>query len=262
MPSDQAILSNDIFGHFDANRTILLASAMRDIARQAGELTEKMRLAGVTPEIKSDGSVVTPADRASERLIAEQLHMIMKDYEDILPAGTAIVGEEAIEAGDKPDTSAGNFFVVDPIDATKNFVEGEPGVDLYTINIGLVLNNIPFLGVIHEPVSGDQIATRDHVSSVISIAGGIDIDLVPGVENDQNGDPLRNYKRGAMSYADLVRGTLKKVSHGKSYEWDTAAQDAILRTLGTRITLQSTGEPLPYNKVEDKFFNPPIIARM
>jgi 3'-phosphoadenosine 5'-phosphosulfate (PAPS) 3'-phosphatase len=65
-----------------------------------------------------------------------------------------------------------------------------------------------------------------------------------------------------MAYADLIRGTKQNITHGKSYEWDTAAQDAILRTIGTRIMEQASGMPLTYNKAQDKFYNPPVIARI
>ena len=56
-----------------------LGLVMRDVAIKAGALTEKMRLAGVTPETKADGSIVTPADRASEALIKEALQSITAD---------------------------------------------------------------------------------------------------------------------------------------------------------------------------------------
>ncbi len=237
-----------------------LGLVMRDVAIKAGALTEKMRLAGVTPETKADGSIVTPADRASEALIKEALQSITADYADLLPANTTFVGEESIEAGDKPDVSAGNFFVVDPIDATKNFVHGTPGVDRYTINIALVLDHIPVMGVILEPVSGDLLASKDHSSAIISVAGGPDLPLTPAAGSDD--ETLPTYRRGAMSYADLIRGKRDEVVHNKSYEWDTAAQDAMLRTVGGSIRVKETGAPLTYGKAQVDFFNPAIISTM
>ena len=237
-----------------------LALELRQVARDAGALTEQMRKAGIEPETKAYGSIVTPADRASEALIKEALLGIMAAYTDILPADTTFVGEESVEAGDKPDVSHGNFFVVDPIDATKNFVHGEPGVDRYTINIALVLGHQPVLGVILDPVNGDLIANKDLSSAIISLDGGEDIPLTP--EADQNGTVLPDYRRGAMSYADLIRGTRDNVIHNKSYEWDTAAQDAMLRPLGGSIRVKETGQPLEYGKADVDFLNPAIISQM
>ena len=235
---------------------------MRDVAIQAGVLTEKMRIAGVVPETKADGSIVTPADRASEALIKEALGNITGQFSDILPASTVFVGEESVEAGDKPDVSAGNFFVVDPIDATKNFVHGTPGVDRYTINIALVLGNVPVLGVILDPVGGDMLASKDQDSAIIALAGRTDLPLTKEITNDSDGKPLPSYRRGAMSYADLIRGARDEVIHNKSYEWDTAAQDAMLRTVGGSIRLKDSGELLTYGKADVDFFNPAIRSSM
>ncbi|MEM6902515.1 MAG: inositol monophosphatase family protein, partial [Pseudomonadota bacterium] len=179
---------------------------------------------------------------------------------DILPSDTAFVGEESVEAGNIPDTSKGDFFITDPIDGTKNFVEGKRGVDIYTVNIALVLNSEPVLGVVHEPVTGDDFANLDLKTAVISVAGGPDIELKPGITHDTNGQELRRYHASCMSYADIMRGLKGRNRHRLSYEWDTAAQDAILRTAGGRFYLQETGEPLTYNKASEKFFNPPVIG--
>ncbi|MEO0394327.1 MAG: inositol monophosphatase family protein [Pseudomonadota bacterium] len=243
-------------------RFAALAAAMRAIAIEAGILTERMRMAGVTPETKEDGSLVTPADRASEALIKAAVEGIRDAFDDILPPTTTFVGEESIEAGDTPNTTDGHFFVVDPIDATKNFVQGTPGKDLYTINIALVLDNTPVLGVIHEPVSGDLIATLDRTQSVLSRPGKPDTPLTPGVKVDSEGKPLPLYRRGAMGYADLIRGEREDIHHGKSYEWDTAAQDAILRTVGGSIRRHDDNTRLAYNKADQGFFNPAINGRM
>jgi 3'-phosphoadenosine 5'-phosphosulfate (PAPS) 3'-phosphatase len=244
------------------DRLRALSKALRQIARDAAVIVEKFKAEGFEPETKEDGSVVTPADRASEALIRAKIEDLRKDFADILPANTAFVGEEGMAAGDKPDTRAGNFFVVDPIDGTSNYVYGERGKNLYTINIALVLDNKPVLGVVHEPVSGDQIATLDATASVISVGGGPDIPLVPGAEKDHKGRPLPRYKKGAMSYADIVRGHKGDYRHKESYEWDTAAQHAILNTVGGGFYVEATKEPLAYNKADVKFFNPAVIGTM
>lgn len=244
------------------DRLRALSKELRQIAREAGILVEKIKAEGFEPEIKSDGSVVTPADRASEKLIRERIDALRPRFADILPPDTAFVGEESLEAGDKPDTRNGNYFITDPVDGTSNFVNGVRGKDLYTVNIGLILNNRPVLGVVHEPVSRDQIATLDQTASVISVGGGPDIPLVPDADKDHRGQPLPLYHRGCMSYADFIRGQRGEHHHKKSYEWDTAAQHAILFTVGGDILRADDRQPLTYNKSNVKFLNPPVISSM
>ncbi|MBV6632377.1 MAG: hypothetical protein KI792_04995 [Alphaproteobacteria bacterium] len=239
-----------------------LSRAMRDVARDAGLLVEQMKATGIEVFEKSDGSVVTSADRASEVLIRERLETVMEEFKDILPADTGFVGEESVEAGNVPDTSSGNFFITDPIDGTKNFVEGKRGVNWYTVNIALVLDGEPVLGVVHEPVNGDDFANTDMETPVLSLAGGPDIILRPGLETAPDGSDLPQYKTGCMSYVDVIRGVKGDYRHRLSYEWDTAAQDAILRTLGGGFYVEETGERLRNNKAADKFFNPSVIGTM
>src|SRR5690606_27114400 len=99
---------------------------------------------GFTVRHKEDASPVTEADQVAETLILAALG-------EIAP-GVPVVAEEEMEAGREPRVDAGPFFLVDPLDGTKEFVArtGE-----FTVNIALVERDRPVVGVIHVPVLGE-----------------------------------------------------------------------------------------------------------
>ena len=91
---------------------------------------------------KDDGSPVTEADRRAESVILERLPALVP--------GIPIVSEEQVAAGRAPDLD-GRFWLVDPLDGTKEFIKrnGE-----FTINIALVAGGRPVLGVVLAPAAG------------------------------------------------------------------------------------------------------------
>jgi len=120
-----------------------------DIARQAGEQTLALfRRTNLDVERKSDGSPVTAADRAAEKLLRQR---ITEQFPD-----DAILGEEF---GETPGTS-GYRWVLDPIDGTKSFISGVP---LYTTLVAVLHDNHPQLGVVFAPAAGEMVyAARGH----------------------------------------------------------------------------------------------------
>ncbi len=119
-----------------------LAEALLPVAISAGAAILAVRRAGAHVEWKADSSPVTEADRAAEAVIAAALA-------EIAP-GVPVIAEEAAYEGRVPATGAA-FFLVDPLDGTKEFVKG--GND-FTVNIGLIRNSAPVLGVIYLPATG------------------------------------------------------------------------------------------------------------
>ena len=93
-------------------------------------------------EIKGDASPVTQADKAAEAVILKHLAQIAPDV--------PVVAEESAAEGNIPAVD-GDFFLVDPLDGTKEFIKknGE-----FTVNIALVRNNVPAVGVIYTPAKG------------------------------------------------------------------------------------------------------------
>jgi histidinol-phosphatase len=120
-----------------------LLTAAVGIARQAGDATlQWFRSATLEVETKGDGSPVTAADRAAERIVREE---VTSRY-----PGDAIVGEEE---DDTTGTTARTWYV-DPIDGTKSFVHGVP---LYTTLLAVDDEHGPAVGVIHMPALGETV---------------------------------------------------------------------------------------------------------
>jgi histidinol-phosphatase len=115
-----------------------LAAAL-DACRSAGEIHRShFRSVHLQVEIKPDASPVTVADRASEEAIREVLHRATP--------GLGLLGEEFGQEGSEADR-----WIIDPIDATKNFVAGLP---FFATLIGLELGGELVLGVVHAPALG------------------------------------------------------------------------------------------------------------
>ncbi len=112
--------------------------------------------------VKADGSPVTAADEAAEAVICDGLKRLA-------PSVPVISEEQA--AHDRPNGRArGSYFLVDPLDGTKEFISGR---DEYTVNIALVTDGAPILGIVTAPAAG--IAWRGIVgrgAERLAIAGG------------------------------------------------------------------------------------------
>ena len=253
-----------------------LCNMVRRIAIEAGEITlHYFDMAGDSHiEAKSDGSPVTLADREAETLIQMKLEEITK--------GIPIVGEEAASLGKAPKDfdRDGYFWIVDPLDGTKEFISG--GGD-YTVNIALVYKGEPILGVVYAPAKGEMYAghglgtairwneetdTEKQISVRNSPQGGLVV-----VASKSHGDESKLERFLEMFKIDKVvkRGSSLKICiiaagkadlyprFGPTCEWDTAAADAVLRSAGGVIT-DVDGKALQYGGSNPKWLNPEFIA--
>ena len=119
-----------------------LLEALAGAALKAGEVVMQIREAGFEATLKADESPVTAADIASEALLRDELAMILP--------GIPVIAEEAVSRG-AGEAPASTFLLVDPLDGTREFV-GASGE--FTINIGLIVDGIPVLGIIYAPAVG------------------------------------------------------------------------------------------------------------
>ncbi|SNB61338.1 3'(2'),5'-bisphosphate nucleotidase [Arboricoccus pini] len=216
---------------------------------------------------KEDASPVTLADEAAEALIVKELRALTPNF--------AIVAEEEVSAGKIPDVGQEPFWLVDPLDGTKEFISrnGE-----FTVNIGLVHAGLPILGVVAAPARGivwwgavGQGAVRrdEQGVHVIQVRPRPDMDAVAVASRSH---------RDADTDAFLAEeGITKTISAGSSLkfclvaqgeadvyprfaptmEWDTAAGHAVLRAAGGRVSTRAGG-PLLYGKAG--FRNPSFLA--
>lgn len=256
-----------------------LAAALTHTARSAGQLI--LRYRGTDSEVswKGDGSPVTAADRATEE-------MIINDLARIAP-GVMVVGEES--AGVLPDRFNPDepFFLVDPLDGTRDFVKG--GKE-FSINIALIEKREPVFGLIYAPalqilyvtlgpdhavcaklvpergesldaISHTKLKTRDPSPEALKLLLSKShlndetenfVATLPVTEKLQLGSSLKFAviaAGGADVYARIA----------PTFEWDTAAGHAILNAAGG-VVIADDGKPLAYGKRETNLINPPFVA--
>jgi 3'(2'),5'-bisphosphate nucleotidase len=232
----------------------LLAAAI-----EAGALILEVRKRGHAVTRKADLSPVTEADHAAEAAI-------LKHLAEIAP-GLPVVAEEAVAAGRIPDVGR-EFFLVDPLDGTKEFVKGG---DDFTVNIGLVRDGVPALGVVYAPATGDLYAGAIGEGAwKISVAGDrpgarTAIHVGPATKRPVRVVASKSH-RTPETDAFIARYEVEKlVSAGSSLkfclvaageadlyprlgttmQWDTAAGDAVVRAAGGKVVTLD-GKPLPY----------------
>ncbi len=126
-------------------RTRIL-NGMIAAAAEAGTKIRQMAAAGVVARSKSDASPVTDADEAAEAIIEAHLSALLPDV--------PMIGEEAVANGTHRNHGS-TFFLVDPIDGTRDFISKRDG---YTVNIALLIDGTPALGVIYAPAMGELFA--------------------------------------------------------------------------------------------------------
>ncbi len=238
---------------------IALAEALLPVAFAAGQAILAVRRAGAHVEWKADSSPVTEADRAAEAVISAALA-------DLAP-GVPVIAEEAAYEGRVPETGSA-FFLVDPLDGTKEFVRG--GND-FTVNIGLVRDGAPALGVILLPATGklfwgavgagawrammtDGVVTgRQPIRVRAAPDGPIAVVASRSHRTPETDAYIRRYDveklvaaGSSMKFCALASGKADLYPRmGTTMQWDTAAGDAILRAAGG-IVVTLDGRPLSY----------------
>jgi 3'(2'), 5'-bisphosphate nucleotidase len=245
----------------------VLVLSLVDLIREAGRVVMAVRGAGFDVETKSDESPVTAADREAERVILAGLRR--------LAPGLPIVAEEAAAAGDIPDVSA-SFWLVDPVDGTKEFVHGNGE---FTVNIALVECGRPRLGLVYAPALDRLFAGGEGVGAWVEDGGvrrAIATRPVPEagltvVGSRWHGDDAavdaflagRRVAERAMVGSSLKLCLIAEGAadvyprFGRTMEWDIAAGDAILRAAGGTVRTLD-GAPLRYGKAG--FDNPDFVA--
>lgn len=246
---------------------------MRRLSIEAGRaIMEVYRRDEMAVRSKSDASPVTEADEAADRLISDGLS---REF----PAIPLVTEEQA----ETHDLDASTFLIVDPLDGTKEFVKRRGD---FTVNIALVEDGVPVLGVVYAPAKGRLFMTGAD-GGAVEETGDFDPNragpVAPiGVSVPDN-DALRvvasksHRDQATEDYIALYR-VADSVSAGSSLkfclvaageadlyprlgptmEWDTAAGQAVLRAAGGAVVERATLEPLGYGK--HGFRNPHFIA--
>ncbi|HYE50947.1 MAG TPA: 3'(2'),5'-bisphosphate nucleotidase CysQ [Azospirillaceae bacterium] len=236
-----------------------LLGPVRALALEAGAAILRIYADGFDPMRKADGSPVTAADHAAEAVILPGLRTLTPHI--------PIVSEEAFERGDIPEVGSGPFWLVDPLDGTKEFIRrnGE-----FTVNVALVAGGAPVLGVVLSPVTGELFAGAGPGTARLSTADGRERAIrvrpapaegltVASSRSHANNRALDAYLAGLTVRERLVCGSSVKFCRiaegradlyprfGPTMEWDTAAGQAVLLAAGGRVEAHD-GSPFRYGK--------------
>ncbi|MCP4330703.1 MAG: 3'(2'),5'-bisphosphate nucleotidase CysQ [Alphaproteobacteria bacterium] len=244
-----------------------LLRAIIDIAEAAGAITLKYFGDNPTFVEKPDKSPVTEADLAAEDLILKRLRR--------LAPNTMIVSEEADGDRDESAVPMDEFWLVDPLDGTKEFIAGR---DEFTVNIGLIRDGRPILGVVHAPARA--LTYAGYAGFAIELAGGSERKIAARTppksgliavasrshRTEQEDAVLGRYlidrvvgAGSSLKFCLIAAGEADIYPRcGRTMEWDTAAGHAILSAAGGTVTTLE-GTALGYGKTG--FCNPYFIAR-
>ncbi|WP_274425034.1 3'(2'),5'-bisphosphate nucleotidase CysQ [Chelativorans sp. YIM 93263] len=257
------------------NETELLAF-FEELALAAGREIMRHFEAGFDVDHKADASPVTEADRAAERIILDGLRTKL--------GATPCVSEEAASAGVLP-VCDGDFLLVDPLDGTREFINRRQD---FTVNIALVRDGTPVLGVVYAPARTTLYSGRPGVAFEAQCPGGLSIGSRREIKTRARSAPLvivasRSHATpetaefiarysgaetvsvgSSLKFCMLAAGEADLYPRfGRTMQWDTAAGDAVLRAAGGR-TVNTDGTTLTYGPKDgeglEAFANPFFIA--
>jgi 3'(2'),5'-bisphosphate nucleotidase len=252
----------------------VIALALARAALEAGPVVMEEYARDLGGRTKADGSPVTAADERAEAII----HARLAELAPITP----VIAEEAAAAGGRLHV-ADRFFLVDPLDGTREFLarNGE-----FTINIALIQSGIPIAGAVYAPAlarlwfAGDaafvceaavgapmpeasawrRLRTREAPRELVALASRSHGD--PATESFLAGLPIGERKSAGSSlkFCVIAEGEADVYPRfAPTMEWDTAAGDAVLRAAGGTV-VRSDGAPFVYGKIEAGLKNGGFIA--
>ena len=238
------------------------------IAAAAGQVVMK-HYGACTAQTKADNSPVTIADSQAEALILKELAATFPDV--------PVVAEEEAAAGRKVAATS-HFFLVDPLDGTREFLSGNGE---FTVNIAEIRDGVPVMGVVHAPARGRMFLGALHegafeTTEALAAFKAITVRAAPadglvavGSRSHNDAKTEEFLKQFAVKQFVSAGSSLKfclvaageadlYARAGRTMEWDTAAGQAVLMAAGGAMTLWD-GTPFTYGKFG--FENPAFVAR-
>ncbi len=222
-------------------------------------------------QLKSDDSPLTKADLDSHNLIVDRLRE--------LTPGIPILSEESVNIVWQQRKKWKQYWLIDPLDGTKEFIKknGE-----FTVNIALIKDNTPVLGVVYAPVLETTWVGEVNKPAIrITPKGRTNISSIQHEANETwNIVGSRSHQSDEFrAYVDKLEGKINIVSMGSSIklclvaegvahiyprlgltsEWDTAAAHAVVNSANGKVVNINTGEDLRYN-LKESLLNPFFIV--
>ena len=237
-----------------------------DTFNQASQVALDLRKVGLKKEIKSDNTPVTNGD-------IEVNKILIKKISEITP-NIAIVSEE--NATHKNDNNLENFWLIDPIDGTRDYISDR---DEFTINAALIINKKPAIGIITVPAK-KRVFYSYGLSNSYELINNQEINLIDkrkdhaeikavSYSDELKSEILEIHKKYKITSHQKMKSSLKfcviaagefdlYAAEPRACEWDIAAGHAILEHAGGKVTDFNDNEIL-YGKPE--FKNPSLIIR-
>jgi 3'(2'), 5'-bisphosphate nucleotidase len=256
----------------DSSKAATLLEPLTDLVIRAGAAILAINRAAMRVDGKLDGSPVTEADLAADRILAEGLARLV-------PEVPALSEERVQSAGPGYQES---FFLIDPLDGTKEFVAGR---DEFTVNLALVSNGAPLLGIIGAPALGlvwrglvgrgaERLSTREPSRSQpirtrsLPQPGEPWVAAVSRSHADSRTEAfiaarpgaIRNTLGSALKFGRVAEGQADIYPRlAPTSEWDVAAGHALVTAAGGRIT-DAHGASVRFGSARTGFIVPEFIA--
>jgi len=249
-----------------------LMQPLTDLVIRAGAAILAINRAAMRIEGKPDGSPVTEADLAADRIIAEGLVRLVPEV--------PVLSEERVGLAKPPYT--GSFFLIDPLDGTKEFVAGRSE---FTVNLALVTKGTPLLGIIAAPALGllwrgvvgrgaerltigqkslaEPIHTRTHPKPgepwVVAVSRSHSDSRTEAFIAERPG-AIRQVLGSAVKFGRVAEGGADIYPRlAPTSEWDVAAGHAVVTAAGGQMT-DARGNVLQFGEGRDGFIVPEFIA--
>jgi len=256
---------------------LLLEIAIKASKEASKEILDAYHSADFETELKGDNSPLTIADKRAHQVIVKHLE----------ETGLPILSEEGKDVPYKERKNWKRFWMVDPLDGTKEFIKRN---DEFTVNIALIENQQPILGVLAVPVTGvvyyaakglgafksaghqspvtgnrqlttsnSQLTTgnRQHVTKVVASRSHMNDETKDFIEKLGNTEVVS--AGSSLKFMLLADGKADIYPRfGPTMEWDTAAAHGILMELGIRLRTVGSKKELVYNKPH--LLNPYFVA--
>ena len=243
-----------------------IALSLIDTFKKAGKVALDLREVGLTKEIKSDNTPVSHGDVEVNKILTNKIREITPNI--------IIVSEES--ANHKMDNDLNNFWLIDPIDGTKDYISNR---DEFTLNASLIINKKPSIGIITAPAK-KRIFYSYGISNCFELIDNQQISLIDKKKdhseikalcysNEIKPEILRIHKKNNVTSHQKMKSSLKfclvasgefdiYVAEPRAYEWDIAAGHALIVHSGGTVT-DFAGNEILYGK--PKFENPSIIIK-
>lgn len=240
---------------------------LNNIAIKAGELIMEIYNKDFSIYYKKDNSPLTEADLKANEFICKSL-------ENLYP-NIPILSEENKEIKYSERKNWKQYFCVDPLDGTKEFIKKNKD---FTVNIAFIKNQVPILGVVYAPVLKDLYYTDGIFSyknkqklplkrnlnpkeklNVVSSKSHSSYEIKDFIDNLNSKNIEHISKGSSLKFCMVAEGVADIYPRlSPTMEWDTAAADAIIRCSGKKVYQFENNNPLIYNK--ENLLNPWFIV--